>query len=273
MTGSRRDLFAVAPDEFVAARDQLARELRAAGDKDEAAAVKRLRRPPVPVWALNQVVRSDPDAITELLASSEGARAAQNDVLEGADADVLRAALARRRNAMGAVARSARRIVDESGRSGDAQVRDIENALQAIVGSEPLAAELGRGELAGLDADEKTDGDLFADLASSIPSPAMRDRRPRRGASPPPRAPSPPSRRLVNAREKLERHRGEAAEAAEGMRVAERAVKDAEAAAKRLDQEVAVARRARDVARQAAERADAAVVRSEEAVARLEDRA
>ena len=55
------------------------------------------------------------------------------------------------------------------------------------------------------------------------------------------------------------------------MRVTERAVTEAEAAAKRLDRELAIARRARDAARQTAERADAAVVRSEEAVARLED--
>ncbi len=97
MTGSRSDLFTVAPDEFVAARDQLARDLRAAGDKEEAAAVKGLRRPAVPVWALNQVARSDPQAIRELLAASEDARGAQHDVLDGAEADVLRAALARRR--------------------------------------------------------------------------------------------------------------------------------------------------------------------------------
>jgi hypothetical protein len=271
MTGSRRDLFAVAPDEFVAARDQLARELRAAGDKDEAAAVKRLRRPSVPVWALNQVGRSDPDAITELLASAEDARTAQTDVLEGADADVLRAAIARRRKAISAVARSARRIVEESGRSGDAQVRDIENALHTIVGSERLAADLGRGELAGLDAGDNAGADPFADAASAVAAPAMRDRKPPRAAPPPPRRPAPPSRRLVNAREKLARHRSDAAEAAERMRAAERTVTDAEAAAKRLEHELAVARRARDAARQAADRADAVVVRSEEAVARLED--
>jgi hypothetical protein len=271
MTSSRHDLFAVAPDEFVAARDQLARELRAAGDKDEAAAVKRMRRPAVPVWALNQVATSDPHAIRELLAASEEARTAQNDVLEGADADVLRVALARRREAIGAAARSARRIVDESGRSGDAQMRDIENALQAVVGSEHLAAGLARGELAGLDAGEDADGNLFADLASSISSPATRDRKPRRRVSSAPGVPSPPSRRLVSAREKLERHRSEAADAAERMRAAESAVTDAEAAARRLDHELEIARRARDAARQTAERADAAVARSEEALARLED--
>jgi hypothetical protein len=267
MTRSRHDLFAVAPDEFVAARDWLARELRAAGDKDQAAAVKRLRRPAIPVWALNQVVNSDPRAIEELLAAVEAAQSAQHDVLEGADADVLRAALARRRDAISAVTRSARGIVDESGRSGDAQVRDIENALHTIVGSEALAADLGRGELAGLDADENADADLFADLASSV---ATRDRKPRR-ASPSARAPSPPSGQLVNAREKLERHRAEAAEATERMRDAERAVTDAEAAAKRAEHEVATARRALDAARHARERADAAVVRGEEAVAHLEE--
>ena len=270
MTTSRHDLFAVPPEDFVATRDRLARELRAAGDRDEAAAVKRLRRPTIPVWALNQVVSIDPQAIRELVAASEGARTAQHDVLGGADADLLRSALARRREAIGAVARSARRVVDESGRSGDAQVRDIENALHTVVGSPALTADLARAELAGLDADDEADATLFAGSVSPIEDRAVPERRPRRAASEAPRARPAPSRRLLDAREKLERQRGEAAEAAERMREAERAVTDAEAAAKRADHDLAVARRTLDAARHARERADAAVARTEDAVARLD---
>jgi len=270
MTTSRHDLFAVPPEEFVATRDRLARELRAAGDKEEAAAVKRLRRPTIPVWALNQVGSIDPRAIRELVAASEDARTAQHDVLEGADADQLRSALARRRDAISAVARSARRAVEESGRPGDAQARDIENALHTVVGSPSLTADLARAELAGLDADDEADATLFAGSVSPIDDRAMPQRRPGRAASAISRARRAPSRRLLDAREKLERQKGEAAEAAERMREAERAVTDAEGVAKRADHDLAVARRTLDAARLARERADAAVARTEDAVARLD---
>ncbi len=150
-------------------------------------------------------------------------------------------------------------------------MRDIENALNAIVGSDRLGADLGRGELAGLDADDDTGADLFADLASSVAGPSTRDRKPHRVASAPPHPSASPSRRLVAAREKLDRQRSEAAESAERMRAAEHAVEDAEAATKRVERELAKARRELDAAQQARERLDAAVARSEEAVARLED--
>src|SRR5262249_38111386 len=58
---SAHALFALDPNDFVTARDQRARELRKEGEKDEAAAVKALRRPTVPVWALNQVARQRPE--------------------------------------------------------------------------------------------------------------------------------------------------------------------------------------------------------------------
>src|SRR4051794_33762768 len=48
-------LLTVPPDEFVAARNALAKSLRAAGRKQEAAAVAALRRPTAVDWALNMV--------------------------------------------------------------------------------------------------------------------------------------------------------------------------------------------------------------------------
>ncbi|MDP8988077.1 MAG: hypothetical protein M3N11_06985, partial [Actinomycetota bacterium] len=54
-------LYELEPRHFVAARDRLVRELRAAGERQAAAAVKGLRRPTVVAWALNQVARAHPE--------------------------------------------------------------------------------------------------------------------------------------------------------------------------------------------------------------------
>lgn len=50
------ELYQLPLDQFTPARDALAASLKAAGDKDGAAAVKSLRKPSVPAWAANQVV-------------------------------------------------------------------------------------------------------------------------------------------------------------------------------------------------------------------------
>lgn len=64
------DLYGVDPAEFVAARDALARRLRAAGDTSTAAEVKALRRPPKTAWALNALARSEPGLIEAVITSA-----------------------------------------------------------------------------------------------------------------------------------------------------------------------------------------------------------
>jgi hypothetical protein len=59
-------LFVVPPAEFVAARKALASALKAAGRRQEAAAIEKRPRPSVSTWATNQVARSEPDLIREL---------------------------------------------------------------------------------------------------------------------------------------------------------------------------------------------------------------
>src|SRR4051812_17139068 len=54
------ELYTVDPSEFVARRNALAKELRAAGDRDAAAEVSKLRRPTVVAAALNQLARRNP---------------------------------------------------------------------------------------------------------------------------------------------------------------------------------------------------------------------
>src|SRR3954453_1706235 len=65
------DLFATDPKEFTAARDALARDLKAADRADEAADVKALRRPPVAVAAVNRTARERVDQVAALVELGE----------------------------------------------------------------------------------------------------------------------------------------------------------------------------------------------------------
>ena len=61
------ELYALTPAEFTAARDERARQVRAAGQRDEAAAIKKLARPTASAWLVNQLgqggARSDDPAV------------------------------------------------------------------------------------------------------------------------------------------------------------------------------------------------------------------
>ena len=57
MQDERDDLADVPPEEFVAARDALAKKLKSEGKSDEAAAVKKLRKPTVTRWVADHVLR------------------------------------------------------------------------------------------------------------------------------------------------------------------------------------------------------------------------
>ena len=97
------DLYGLPLERFVPERTALARGLRSAGRRDEAAAVGALRKPSVAAWAVNQLIRTQRQAVGELFKSGDILRQIQADVLDGrADAGALRAAAERERAAAGA---------------------------------------------------------------------------------------------------------------------------------------------------------------------------
>ncbi|HYR18904.1 MAG TPA: hypothetical protein VEQ15_05390, partial [Myxococcales bacterium] len=129
MTDRLRDLFAVPPAEFVAARDALAKELRAGGREAEAKEVASLRRPTAPVWAVNQLGRRAPAEVDELLDSSERLQEAQ---LRGAGGDELRAAMARQRAALAKLERGAEQVLRGAGlQASPGAIRTVQSTLQA----------------------------------------------------------------------------------------------------------------------------------------------
>lgn len=83
------ELYALDRDQFVPARKQAASRLRADGARAEAAAVAKLRHPTAAAWALNQLVRANPEIARRLTELGDQLRAAQAS-LDAADLRALR---------------------------------------------------------------------------------------------------------------------------------------------------------------------------------------
>jgi len=60
------ELYGLPPEQFTAARNQLARTLRDAGDTRGSETVRALRKPTIVAWLANRLVRTVPDQIAEL---------------------------------------------------------------------------------------------------------------------------------------------------------------------------------------------------------------
>jgi hypothetical protein len=131
-------LYAAPLAEFVAARNALAKELAAAGRKEDAARVKTLAKPSAAAWAVNQVAHAEPRLVDALVSAG--------DRLRGKPPDV-KAAMAGRREAVNAAAKAAERALEKSGRAVAPDVsRRISATLEAIAtfGSAPGAPAAGR---------------------------------------------------------------------------------------------------------------------------------
>jgi len=72
-------LYAVPLGEFTRRRDELAAQLRAAGRRDEAAAVRRLKKPSVPVWTINTLAHDHADAVRAFVEATDRLKRAQLD--------------------------------------------------------------------------------------------------------------------------------------------------------------------------------------------------
>ncbi len=134
------ELFTVPPEEFVARRDQLVRELRQAGDKAAAGEVKALRRPTVAAWAVNQLAARHPEELSELVALGERLREAHGALLEGAGTASIREITTEQRRLVAELTDTA---VGLLGKAGEAQRDAIGHTLDAAV-ADPAQGELVR---------------------------------------------------------------------------------------------------------------------------------
>src|SRR5207248_2616268 len=67
MRDEAAELYGLPLAEFTSARNEVARRLKAEGDDAAAEEVRSLRKPTVPVWAINRLARTEPAAVRGLL--------------------------------------------------------------------------------------------------------------------------------------------------------------------------------------------------------------
>jgi hypothetical protein len=156
-------LYGAAPADFVATRDAAARDLREAGDRSAADAVRALRRPSAPAAAINRAVRAEPAQARALLDAAGDLRRAHEAAMAG-ERDALKAAAAAERQAVNSLAATAAAQA-AGGRSASADVeRRIRDTLEAVALDPEVRERFAAGRLekdaraAGLATDNSDDG-------------------------------------------------------------------------------------------------------------------
>jgi len=192
-------LYGLPPEEFTAARDEAARELRAEGRRAEAAQVKERRKPNAAAGAVNRLVRDRRVDVERFLAAAGALRDAQ---LEG-------------KGDLTAATRSEREALDRLVRAGGDRVRQ---SLQAAAVDEEAARQLLEGRL-----DRELEPRGFGTLFAGAPGKAQA-KRPKPAPAPAPKKPDDSA-----ARAKLRERERALAEASAREREAHRAWKKAEA--------------------------------------------
>jgi len=134
-----RQLYALPPDQFIAARDEAA---HATKDPKRAAEIVRFRKPTVAAWLVNLLAIERPELLADLAALSQQLRAAQRQ-LQGAE---LRKLSPQRRAAVAALVAEARKLAIAAKPAlarGSLPLGEVESTLQAAL-ADAEAADLVR---------------------------------------------------------------------------------------------------------------------------------
>lgn len=185
------ELFAARPEEFVATRDRIARDLKADGDDELAAQVKKMKRPTLATWSLNQLVTDDGDAVDEYLDASRALRRVQE---QGGDREELLSAMRTHRERQQAVADLA--VGHAATRPGDPErVRAaVEETLDAAALDDVIADALRHGRLTSTERAVSAFEVLDVQPVARVPRPAK---------APSKRKPTVDRRRVERARRAL----------------------------------------------------------------------
>ena len=139
------ELYGLPLERFTTARDALAATLRSEGHPEEAAAVKALRKPTAAAWAVNQLVRAEPDLVEALLGAGGELRQAHRQAASGRGAAQLRAAADAER---AAVDQLLARVPAVLGKVPNAALAEsIRNSLHAASSDVEARERVGSGTL------------------------------------------------------------------------------------------------------------------------------
>jgi hypothetical protein len=139
------ELYLVPPAGFVAARDQLVRQARAAGHRDLARELQALRRPTLSAWLVNALARHQRARMQELFAVGRELRQAQTRL----DADLLRRLPGEREELVAELLDWVRRHAADAGvHATEVALAEVEATLQAGLVDLAAAAAVMSGQLA-----------------------------------------------------------------------------------------------------------------------------
>lgn len=161
-----RQLYALPPQQFTAARDALAADAKAAGDAALATSVRALRRASASAWAVDLLAREAPDDLVALAALGDRFRTAQAD----GDRPALSALTRERKEALAGLVARARLLASDAGRPlSAAALAEVDQTLRAAVADATAAAAVRSGRLVRALA---ADGLEEADLTDAVAGPA-----------------------------------------------------------------------------------------------------
>jgi hypothetical protein len=222
-------LYELSLDEFTAARNALAKQL-AKEDPETSADVKKLTKPTVPAWAVNQLAHREPKLLEELVESGE---ALQKQTLKGS-VEALRDSQRREREAARELVQRAEALLKEAGHSPSAQT------LERVSATLTAGAQTAEGR------DALRSGRLSAELEPAGFE-ALVGMAPARRAG--------PRDELADARRAKEERKRQRRRLEEDLRKLERQAAAAQREADRAEREAGEARAAADKARAAADEA------------------
>ena len=218
------DLYGAPLADFVGRRDELARALRKDGKREEAEAVKALRKPTVAAWAINRVAREHAAEVERLLRAGDVVRAAQERAL-GGDRSELRDTVEERRTVI-------RRLTDQAVElSSDTHRQEIDATLEAASIDADVGDLLRRGRLTTT-VPRPSGFDVLAGMEFAGPAPSSTDDGDRRAAEKH-AVRERLERRLSEADDAVERSRSRLLEAENALADAQREVDEARTEAER----------------------------------------
>lgn len=141
------ELFALPPERFTSARDELARRLAKEGEKEAAAEIKRLRKPTLVAWALNQLPRRFAGDLNALVEAGEALRTAQRKAASGVKDSGFQEATERRRSAIRDLTAKGVRVLSEAGKPSQAAEAEISRTLEAASVDVEAGQQLQEGRL------------------------------------------------------------------------------------------------------------------------------
>jgi hypothetical protein len=220
-------LYALTPEQFTAERDALAKHARDDGDRDQAAAIKALRRPTAGVWLVNALARQRGERLDQLAELGAALRAAQ-DALAGED---MRRLSQQRQRLVRELVVEANGLAAAAGlTASDAAQREAEATLHAALADEAAGDAVRSGRLmralssSGLEPVDVT-GAVVDAAAIPLRRPETPARRPR-------------AERLSDARQAVRAARTGAQRAERAVAKAEKAARSAQAALAEAQQRV-----------------------------------